>query len=448
MKNDNATPVLKLRHLTWPMFIEEMTGGITAFTDTLFLSMISDEAAASVGMLGPIMMLGFFILPQFTSAGTSVASQYMGANRHDKVIPTWFANILISTLLGTLLSIAIFTTSGRLGLMLGMTASQNDYAAQYLSVIAFNFIIVGIRLSYASILASKTLTKWNMVAAVVTNLLNIPLNWALMTGFWIFPEMGVRGIALATVISFFIGFMILFGIVHLRLRISFMIGGIRAKMREVVTPILKIGIPAALEPFSYTVQNFVVSFLIISLGVTAMSANTYVNRIIFIDITVAWVLTMGGQILMSHFLGAGKIDLVKKTYRKIALISTSFAFVNLLIYVLFYKSVLGIFTTDPEIIRIGFWILVIALVMEPFRAINILGGVALKTVGDGKFSVIIGLVFMWGLVPVLILASGAGLGIIGIWLCMLADEMIRALINLYRWKSGRWQGKSVIGNAH
>src|SRR5512138_1974006 len=113
MKNDNVAPILKLRHLTWPMFIEEMTGGITAFTDTLFLSMISDEAAASVGMLGPILMLGFFILPQFTSAGTSVASQYMGANRHDKVIPTWFANILISTLMGTLLSIAIFTMSGR-----------------------------------------------------------------------------------------------------------------------------------------------------------------------------------------------------------------------------------------------------------------------------------------------------------------------------------------------
>ena len=44
MKNESAAPRLKLRHLTWPMFIEEMTGGITAFTDTLFLSMISDEA--------------------------------------------------------------------------------------------------------------------------------------------------------------------------------------------------------------------------------------------------------------------------------------------------------------------------------------------------------------------------------------------------------------------
>ncbi|HNQ97641.1 MAG TPA: MATE family efflux transporter, partial [Treponemataceae bacterium] len=87
MKTRSA-PRLTLRHLSWPMFIEQMTGGLCAFVDTLFLSMISDTAAGSVGMLGPIMMVGYFVLPQFTSAGTSVASQYLGAEREDKAIPS------------------------------------------------------------------------------------------------------------------------------------------------------------------------------------------------------------------------------------------------------------------------------------------------------------------------------------------------------------------------
>jgi putative MATE family efflux protein len=444
MNRKDNTPNLNLLHLTWPMFIEEMTGGITAFTDTLFISRISDEAAASVGMLAPVLMLGYFILPQFTSAGTSVASQYIGAGRHDKTVPTWVANLLISTLIGSLLTVLLFTFSGKIGHWLGMTPVQNGYAAEYLSVIAFNFILVGARFSYASILASKTLTRWNMIASVTTNLLNIPLNWALMTGWWIFPEMGIRGIALATVISFFVGLLILLDLVHIRMKISFFIKELAKKVREVVIPILKIGIPSALEPFSYTIQNFVVSFLIIGLGLTAMGANTYVSRLIFVDLTVSWVLTMGGQIIMSHHLGAGRIDQVIKTYRKIALLSVGFALANLLVYLLFHRFFLGIFTADTAIIKTGFWILLICLFMEPIRSINILGGVALKTVGDGKFSVIIGLVFMWGLVPVIILASRLGLGIIGLWCCLLADETIRAAINLLRWESGKWKGKTVI----
>jgi putative MATE family efflux protein len=438
-------PRLNLFHLAWPMFIEELTAGITGFSDTFFISMISDEAAGAVGMLGSVLMLGYFILPQFTSAGTSVASQYIGAKRQDRVVPAWIANILISAGMGAVLAFAIFAMSGHVGLWLGMTPSQNGYAGEYLSIIAFNFILVGLRASYGSILASQTLTRWNMVASVVTNLLNIPLNWALMKGFWIIPAMGVRGVALATVISYVVGFLILFYMVHVRLKVNLFVKGIMKDVREVVLPILKIGVPAALEPLSYTVQSFVVSYLIIGLGTVAMGANTYLNRFTFLDGAASWSLTMGGQILMSHYLGAGRIDDVRKAYWKIAAIISSFAFAVMLVVALGQQFFLGLFTKDPEIIRISFWLFILAIFIESIRSINILGGVALKTVGDGKFSVVIGLVFMWGLVPVILLSSALGFGIIGLWCCLLLDEVIRAGINIWRWKSGKWIGKRVIG---
>lgn len=444
MSNNARAPQLGLLRLSWPMFIEEITGGITAFTDTLFLSMMSDGVAGSVGMLGPVLMLGYFIMPQFTSAGTSVAAQYMGAKQDDRVIPTWAANVFISTAMGTLLAIVLFSLSGRIGLWLGMSGTQNSWASEYLSVIAFNFIFVGLRTSYGSILASKTLTRWNMVGSVVTNLLNIPLNWALMTGFWIFPEMGIRGIALATVISYAVGFAILFIMVHFGLGISFAVKGLVRRAREVIMPIFRIGLPAALEPFSYTIQTVIVSMVIIRLGAEAMTANTYVNRFNFLDMAASWSLTMGGQIIMSWHLGSGNVEQVRKTWWKIAGIITSFAFLAYLAIALFPKFFLSFFTKDPAIIALAFPLILIALAMEPIRSINILGGVALKTVGDGKFSVVMGLVFMWGLVPAILLCVSLGGGILGLWFCLLADETIRASINVWRWKSGRWVGKRVI----
>jgi len=426
------------------MFIEQLTGGITAFTDTLFISMVSDEAAGSVGMLGPVLMLGYFIMPQFTSAGTSVAAQYMGAKRDDRVVPAWFANIAISTLMGTVLALALHAFSGRAGLVLGMTESQNAWAASYLSVMAFNFIFVGLRTSYGSILASKTLTHWNMAASIVTDIINIPLNWMLLTGFWIFPELGVAGIALATVISYFIGFSILFVLVHWKLKVSFFVGHLFRQAKDVVVPIFRIGIPAALEPFSYTIQSFFVSAVIIKLGSAAMSANTYVNRFNFLDMAASWSLTMGGQILMSHFLGANRTDDVRKAYWKIAGIISAFAFAVYLAIAVFPRFFLSMFTVNPAIVSLSIPLIFIALAMEPIRSINILGGVALKTVGDGRFSVVMGLIFMWGLVPVLFATVALGGGIVAVWMCLLADETIRALVNLWRWKSGRWEGKRVI----
>jgi len=429
------------------MFIEELTGGITSFADIFFISMISAEAAASVGMLSPILFLGYFILPQFTSAGTSVAAQYIGAKREENVVPAWAANILISTGIGLILALTIFAASHVVGLALGMTQTQNAYASQYLSVIVFNFILVGVRYSYCSILASKGLTRWNMVASVVTNVVNIPLNWALMTGFWIFPELGIAGVALATIISYFIGFAIVFYLVHFKLKVNFLVKGLMARIKEVIIPILKIGIPAALEPFSYTVQSLIVSVIIIKLGTVAMAANTFANKFMFLDMATSWSLTMGGQILMSHYLGAGRIDDVKKCWNQIAISISLCAFSILLVIVIFNRPLLALFTTDPAITSASFALLLIMLAMEPIRSINILGGIVLKTVGDGKFSVILSLTFMWGLVPVIFLCSALGLGIVGVWACLLLDETLRACVNFWRWKSNRWMGKIVINKS-
>ena len=147
---------------------------------------------------------------------------------------------------------------------------------------------------------------------------------------------------------------------------------------------------------------------------------------------------------MSHYLGAGEIDKVKKTYWKIASIICSFAFIVYLVIVLAPHFFISFFTTDSLIISLSIPLLFVALVLEPVRAVNVLGGVALKTVGDGRFSVVVSLIFMWGLVPVLIACVALGGGLISVWVCLLADEVIRAIINIWRWRSGRWMGKRVI----
>jgi putative MATE family efflux protein len=435
---------LGLIGLAWPIFIERVTAGLVVAADTWFLSRIGDEPAGSVGSLSPVLWLGYFVLPQFATAGTAVASQYMGAGRDESVVPTWIGNLIISVGLGLVLAVALFFCSPYVGLWLGMTSTEAAFAAQFLGVIAFNFVLVGARGAYASMLASRTLTSWIMVVAVVTNALNIGLNALFMSGAFGLPRLGVRGVALATVLAYLTGLLLLMWLVHRRLGIRFRIPLLATRVRAVLGPILRIGMPAALEPFSYTVQSMVVSALIISLGVHAMAANTYMQRLIFMDMAVTWSLTAAGQIVMSHMLGAGRLDDVRRTYWRVLRISAVFAFVNMAVFLVFHDSVLGIFTADAEIKRIGFWMLVMSLFTEPIRTANILGGVALKTVGDGRFSLTVGVAFMWGVIPVIILSNALGWGVIGLYLVLLADESVRAAVNVVRWAREGWVGKTVI----
>lgn len=435
---------LGLITLAWPIFIEEVTAGLVLVADTWFLSRIGDVAAASVGSLGSVLLLGYFILPQFASAGTALASQYMGAGREESVVPTWIGNLLISVALGLVLSVGLLCCAPYVGLWLGMTATEATYAAQFLGVIAFNFVLVGARGAYASVLASRTLTRWTMVVAIATNALNIVLNMLFMSGALGLPRLGVRGVALATLLAYLTGLLLFVYLVHRRLGISFRLPQAAARVRAVLRPILRIGVPAALEPFSWVMQNFVVSVLIIALGLEAMAANTYMQRLIFLDMSVTWSLTAAGQIVMSHMLGAGRLDAVRRTYWKVLGISSAFAFANMAVFLLLHDAVLGIFTADPAIKRIGFWLLAVSLFTEPIRAANILGGVALKTVGDGRFSLVVGVAFMWGVIPVIMASSALGWGVIGLYAVLLLDETVRAAINVVRWARGSWMGKAVV----
>ena len=436
---------LDLVRLWWPILIESLTGGLVTFVDTLFISQISDKAAASIGMLSSLLWLGYFILPQFVNAGTSVASQYLGAKKTAYVVPTYVGNLLLSTGIGLVLCLSLSAVSPFVGLWYGMTAEQAGYAQQYLSVIVFNFVLVGARGAYASVLASRTLTRWNMFTGVLINVLNIGLAALLSKGAGFVPALGIRGVALATILSYASGFAVLFAVVHGRLRISFFPADLRQRLGDVLRAIVKVGVPSALEPLSYTMQSAVVSVLIIGLGYVAMGANTFVWQLLFFDLAVSSSLVAAGQIVMSHHLGARALDKVDKTYFKVLSAGASGAFAVIAVITLLHQPVLSLFTHDPATIETAFWLLLLCLAIEPIRVANILGAVALKSVGDGKFSLTVGLIFMWAVVPLMFLAIQLKTGIVGLWVCLLLDEAVRAVINVVRWKGGKWRTKTVIG---
>src|SRR5690625_5187132 len=110
------------------------------------------------------------------------------------------------------------------------------------------------------------------------------------------------------------------------------------------------------------------------------------------------------------------------------------------------KPFLGIFTDNSSIIEIGSFLLLLTVVLEPGRAFNMVMISSLRAAGDVKFPVYIGIVVMWGIgvTAAWFFAIYLGLGLTGIWIAFIADEWIRGMFMLRRWRKQQWVSMNFV----
>lgn len=426
--------------LSWPVFLQNMTNTVVFMVDFLFFSYLSDEVAGTIGQMLPIVWMGAFVIPVFAGTGVSVASQYMGANQHDKVVPSYMMNLLFTLVMGVIYGSAMWILAPNIGRWMGMNPHLNAISTEFFSTMAAYFFFMGVWVAYNAILSSRGMTHWLMYTSFMVGVINLVLDAVFVLVFgW-----GVRGIVLASVIGAAAAMFTAMWMVHHKLGIRFYLKGALKDMLGVLKPMLRIGIPNALEPFSYTVQQIILSTFIIAMGVQSMAAASYAGRAQMFQITFAFSLANGAQILMAHWMGAGRFADVNHIYWKAIRSAMVVAGTYATGLWLLSDWAMGIFTNDPEIKLLAKTLLFIAVFLEPARTVNIIGGFALRTVGDSRFPMIIAIVFIWGILPIIIFIDRTwGITLAGLWVCFAADEILRAAINIWRWKTGRWKSMGI-----
>ncbi len=437
-------PVLRtesLVKLTWPIFLQYTTQGCVWLVDFWFFSHLSDEIAATVGQLLPVIWLGGGAIPVFAGTGVAVASQFMGARRFEKVVPVYMMNLCLTTTMGLGCGAALWWLSPNIGRWMGLNAALSGIATTYLGAMSFYLVFLGVLVAYNAVLSSRGMTNWLMYNSFVVATLNLLLAALFVLGF----HWGVRGVVAASVTSTATATLLSIVLVHRGLGVRFHVRGALREMLAVVRPMIRIGVSNAVEPFSYSAQQVLLSTMIIALGLNSMAANAYAGRAQMFQITFSFSLALGAQILMGHWMGAQRFDDVNRLYWTIVRRATLVAFVYAATAWLLSEWVLGFFTANEAIKHLGKTLLFIAVFYEPARAVNIITGTALKSVGDARFPLVVGSAFIWGILPVVYFVNRVwGLTIVGFWLFFATDEIVRAGINLWRWRSGRWKGMGIV----
>ena len=156
-------------------------------------------------------------------------------------------------------------------------------------------------------------------------------------------------------------------------------------------------------------------------------------------------ISQASQIITGHLVGAKKFDEVKRKAYRNYLYALSITISICIAGAIFGEKLMGIFTADEVVITLGAQVLFINIFLELGRTTNLVIIGCLRGAGDVYFPTICA-VFSMMLVSTLgsyIFAVVLGWGIYGLWIAIAADEVIRGILMLFRWRSEKWKTKGI-----
>ncbi len=342
-----------IRHLisfSVPLLLGNIFQQMYNMVDTWVVgNFVSNEAFSAVGTVGPItnLLIGFF-MGLATGAGT-VISQYYGAKQEDKVSKAVHTSILMTLFLGIVLTIiGVTITPFMLGLM---KTPENVFpeAKQYLTI--FFSGIMGL-LFYnmgSGVLRAVGDSQRPFYYLVVAAVLNTVLDLL----FVIYFDMGVKGVALATVIAMWVSAILVMialfrneGCVKLSLKNMHVTWSLLGK-------ICRVGIPAGLQMTITSFSNVFVQSYINQFGHHFMSGWTAYNKIDQVMFLPMQSLALASTTFVGQNLGANQSERARKGVSRAIVLSMSCTAILMTPVIIFAPTLVAFFNNTPEVIKFG-----------------------------------------------------------------------------------------------
>lgn len=434
--------------LTLPIFFEILLLMIMGNLDVIMLNAYSAVAVVSASIANQYIQFSIVMFGFVSSGAGVIIAQYLGAGNNKAAKNVSGISIYLSLIFGIVISLIFFLFRENLLNIMDMSNYEFYYAEVFLSVVG-GFIFLQALLSIINaILRSYGKTTQTLQITLFMNVLSAVGNAVFLFGLFGAPILGVLGVAITTTISRLIALLLALYLLFKHIGNPFL--GIK-NSKDYIKKILKIGIPAAGENLSYSAYQMFFTALLTHMLPLDMVTRVYTRTLNVFMFVATIAISQGSQIVIGRLMGEAKknssiYDTIYKKcfyYLKISLISS--ILVSTLFFV-FSNELLGIFTDDLEVLALGRDIFALFIILEIGRAFNLIFIGSLRATGDVQFPVIIGIFHMWGVGAVLgfFLGYFSGMGLAGIIIATLVEEVLRGFIMLFRWRSKKWIKKGVV----
>lgn len=421
--------------LAYPVMISMLGQVMTGVADSIMIGWTGAVPLAASSLANSFFTVLLFFGVGVSYAITPLVAEASGAGNDRSIIDALRHGMIINLTTGALLVAIVLAGQQALG-HIGQPDDVVNLAIPYLRIITYSIIPTMIFQTFRQFAEGLHRTRMAMVIMIVCNLLNVLLNYLLIYGIWIFPEMGLNGAGWATfiarvVMAVWMAAYVYYGRRFVAYREGFRLG---AYSGDLINRMLHIGIPAGAQ-FIFEAAAF--GFSAIMMG--WLGANTLAAHQIAINLaTVSYMTTSGlgaaATIRIGTFLG--QRDSIALRRSGVTLIGLGIAIMLLwAIAFIFGRNLLpGFYIQDMAVLEIAAPLMVIAGFFQLSDGVQVVCAGALRGLQDVKIPSLLIFIAYWILaLPIgYVLAFPLGYGAIGIWMGLLLGLTLTALAMVWR----------------
>lgn len=437
---------LSLFNLAWPIFVETLLFMLLGSVDVFVLSRYDDLAASSVNTANQAISITTIVFTVISTASAVLISQYLGAKKRENASRVAALSMTFHMIFGVIISAVYVFFAKPILSFIGAEGTVLEFSSQYLTVVGGFIFFQALLSSMSVIVRNHGMTQISMFVTLGMNVMNTALDIIFVLGLFGFPKLGVLGVAIATTFSRIVGTIILAVVLFKKVEKPSIFKLLKPFPKEDVKNIIKIGVPSAFETFLYNISQVVITSIVLKcLTDEELIAKTYVQNITMFFYLFTVAISQASQIITGHLVGAKKFDEVKRKAYRNYLYALGITISICIVGAIFGERLMGIFTADEVVIALGAQVLFINIFLELGRTTNLVIIGCLRGAGDVYFPTICA-IFSMIIVSTLgsyILAVVCGLGIYGLWIAIAADEVIRGILMLFRWRSEKWKTKGI-----
>ncbi|MGC4042892.1 MAG: MATE family efflux transporter [Armatimonas sp.] len=417
--------------LAWPVIGENMLETLLDIVNTAFVAKISATALAGVGSGLQIM---FFVLAALSalSVGSSIlVAQAVGADQKEKAGHLARQSLLWSALLSVPLAIIGFTLAPVIVHVFGMTPEVERVGAAYLQVAMGTVVVLVALVIGGGVLRGAGDSRTPMLVTGLANVVNVGLAYGLIHGYAGLPALGAVGSAWAAFAARFLA-LILLVVALWKGRSGVSIAGNWEKWRpdwSAAKQVLKLGIPASIEQLLMATAFLVLTILVARQGTEVLAAQRISMSALSFSFLPGIGFSMAATALVGQSIGARRPEEGAAMVRIATLWAVIWMSAMGTLAFIFATPIMGLFTSDPDVVRIGASGLRVVALTQPFWAVGMVQSGAIRGTGDTRFPLLIGTAGMWTAVFLAWIAlSFLGGGLPALWAAFLITSPVNAML--------------------
>jgi putative MATE family efflux protein len=411
----------------WPAFIGVSVNALYNIVDRIFIGRgVGSLALSGLSVVFPIMILvAAFGMLIGIGAGVRISIN-MGKkefNLAERVLGNSFVLMIIVSILVTVIGFIIKTPMLR---SFGANDQTIGYAQDYLNIILLGSVFQIVGFSLNNIIRSEGSPQYAMLSMIICSVVNVILNPIFIFGL----GMGVKGSALATVISQFI--LMVWVISHFRSKRSVLrlkLGNMKLD-RSIIWQIVTIGMaPFAMQIAGSLVQATYNTQLIRYGEDVAVGAMGIINSVAILIVMAVVSINMASQPIIGYNFGAGNYGRVRQTWNIGIIAGTIISIVAFVFVELFPGTIIHLFNhDDPQLYAIGVTGIRIFLLMLPLVGFQVICSNYFQSIGNAKISLFLTLLRQVIFLLPLLTFLPMYWGITGIWMASPISDFISSCV--------------------